>query len=131
LQNVGQALRCVLQGDIPALPALLRPRPARPGRHQGLLGRNRRHRGLSEEVADSRGRQPARDPARDARQPLSLPGPTVPPSAPLLTPRRPVMLACPPGRCPVTRLPGYGLTMTLPTAPLSAARWAAAMSASG
>jgi hypothetical protein len=95
LQHVGQALRRCLQGLIPALPALRRPWPARPGRHQGLLGRNRGHRSLPEEVAGSPGKPAGTRPRPRARR------------------------------------AGYGVRMTLPTAPLSAAWWAAAMSASG
>ena len=54
---------------------------------------------------------------------IASPGPSAPPSAPILSARRPAMLACP--------ADGYRVTMTLPTAPLSAAWCAAAMSASG
>ena len=43
----------------------------------------------------------------------SLPGPPALPSAPILSTRRPAMLACP--------AYGYRVTMTLPTVPLSAA----------
>ena len=98
----------------------------RPAKHQGLLGRNRPQRSLPEEVADSRGKPPARDPARDARPRLSLPrsdGAALR-SAPQCTP---------PGHAdvPAGRSHGYRVTMTLPTAPVSAAWWAAAMSASG
>jgi hypothetical protein len=104
LQYVRPALRGHLQGLVPALPPVRRLGPARPGRDEGLLGRNQAHRGLPEEVTCGAASPPA--------------------PAPLLPRARPVL------RHPLVIQLAQGVTRTLPTTPASAAWWAAAVSAS-